>query len=158
MAAPSETEVAGYASEDAAEAIEIARRRDNPYPLATIADGADHHAQTTGFHKRWWRSRDENWPESLRHAYDEAFTRKALAGEVAVVEIRFDAAKGNWSNVGVVDLARWEPTFPFDRESTGWIQQDSRSRVGWRPRSVLRKWFRREKDKPGRTPDQPGSS
>jgi hypothetical protein len=154
MAAPAESELLSLAKDDAAEAIEIARRRDSPYPVVTIADGADHHAQTTGFHKRWWRARDENWPQGLRDAYDDAFTRELLTAEVAVVELRFDAAHGAWSNVGVVDLARWEPTFPFDRESTGWIQQDARSRVGWRPRSVLRKWFRRDKDKP----DDQGSS
>jgi hypothetical protein len=146
---PSEAEAVSYAKEDAAEAVGIARARDNPYPVVTIADGADHHAQTTGFHKRWWRARDEHWPDGIRDAYDEAFTRECLAAEVAVVELRFDAAQGAWTNIGVVDLARWEPTFPFDRESTGWIQQDPRSRVGWRRRSMLRKLFGREKDKGG---------
>jgi hypothetical protein len=147
MAHPTEPEALAMASEDAREAIEIARRPDAPYPIATIADGADHHAQTTGFHKHWWRARDEAWPDSLHDAYEEAFTRELLAAQVAVVELRFDAAKGNWSNIGVVDLARWEPTFPFDPAHTGWIQQDPRSRVGWRRRSALRKLFRRQKDR-----------
>ncbi|MFT3865576.1 MAG: hypothetical protein QM729_15005 [Solirubrobacterales bacterium] len=73
------------------------------------------------------------------------------AAEVAVVELQFDAASGNWTNVGVVDLKQWEPTFPFDPESTGWVRQDPRSRVGWRRRSVLRKLFSRKKrdDKSG---------
>jgi hypothetical protein len=149
MAAPSEAEALEYAREDAREAIEVARRRDNPYPVVTIADGADHHAQTTGFHKRWWRSRDEGWSPALRDAYDDEFTRQLHTAEVAVVELRFDAAAGNWTNIAVVDLNQWEPTFPFDRESTGWIQMDPRSRVGWRRRSALRKLFRREKDRKG---------
>ena len=148
MTRPSESEAVALAKEDAREAIEIARQRDRPYPLATIADGADHHEQTTGFHKRWWRSREEDWPASLRQTYDDAFTRELLAAHVAVVELLFDAAGGTWSNIAVVDLARWEPTFPFDPASTGWIRQDPRSRVGWRRRSVLRKLFRREKDRP----------
>ena len=148
MAPPSESEAVALAEDDAREAIEIARQRDRPYPLATIADGADHHAQTTGFHKHWWRARDEDWPTGLRETYDESFTRALLAADVAVVELRFDAAGGTWSNIAVVDLTRWEPTFPFDRASTGWIQQDPRSRVGWRRRSALRKLLRREKDRP----------
>lgn len=116
------------------------------YPVVTIADGADHHAQTTAFHKRWWRSQDEKWPVPVREAYDQAFTRELLGANVAVVELAFDAAGGKkWSNVGVIDLEQWEPTFPFDRESTGWIQQDPRSRVGWRRRSMLRKMFSRKK-------------
>jgi hypothetical protein len=153
MAHPSEPEAKAMAADDAKEAIEIARARDNPYPIATIADGADHHAQTTGFHKRWWRSQDEKWPTAIRDAYDEAFTRELHDAEVAVVELRFDAAKGNWTNIGVVDLTQWEPTFPFDRESTGWIQQDPRSRVGWRRRSMLRKLFGREKDRKKARPE-----
>jgi hypothetical protein len=152
MTPPSQTEAVALAKEDAREAIAIARQRDRPYPLATIADGADHHEQTTGFHKRWWRSREEDWPAGLRETYDEAFTRELLAAHVAVVELLFDAASGTWSNIAVVDLAQWEPTFPFDPASTGWIRQDPRSRVGWRRRSPLRKWLRRKKDKP----DEPG--
>jgi hypothetical protein len=149
MAHPTETEVEKMAREDAVEAIEIARRRE-PYPIATIADGADHHAQTTAFHKRWWRRQDEHWPEALNHAYDEAFTKELMAAKVAVVELHFDAADGRWSNVGVVDLAQWEPTFPFDPASSGWIKQDARSRVGWRRRSALRDMFKRKrKDKGG---------
>jgi hypothetical protein len=82
----------------------------------------------------------------VRAAYDQAFTRELLGAKVAVVELAFDAAGGKkWSNVGVVDLEQWEPTFPFDPQSTGWIQQDPRSRVGWRRRSVLRKMFSRKK-------------
>jgi len=119
------------------------------YPVVTIADGADHHAQTTAFHKRWWRSQDEKWPVGVREAYDQAFTRELLDAKVAVVELAFDAAGGRkWSNVGVVDLEQWEPTFPFDPQSTGWIQQDPRSRVGWRRRSALRKMFSRKKKNP----------
>jgi hypothetical protein len=142
MAHPSELEAAAMAREDATEAIAIARRRE-PYPVATIADGADHHAQTTGFHKRWWRQQDEDWPQTLRDAYEEAFTAELIEAKVAVVELNFDAAHGNWSNVGVVDLERWEPTFPFDPASSGWVKQDARSRVGWRRRSALRKLFRK---------------
>jgi hypothetical protein len=147
MALPRDDEAAELAREDAKEAIEVARRRDHPYPVTTIADGADHHAQTTGFHKRWWRARDEGWPEALREAYDEAFTRELMAAEVAVVELHFDAAGGAWSNVGVIDLARWEPTFPFDPKSTAWVKQDARSRVGWRRRSAIRKVLSRKKTK-----------
>jgi len=66
-----------------------------------------------------------------------------------VVELQFDTAGGKWTNVGVVDLKLWEPTFPFDPAHTGWVQQDPRSRVGWRRRSVLRDLFsRKKKQKP----------
>jgi hypothetical protein len=115
------------------------------HPIVTIADGAEHGVQTTGFHKRWWRQFDEEWPSEVREAYNEAFTRELLAAKVAVVELQFDAAGGKWTNIGVVDLQQWEPTFPFDPESTGWVQQDPRSRVGWRRRSALRKLFSRKK-------------
>ncbi len=132
--------------DDAPEAIEIARRPE-AYPIATIADGADHRAQTTGFHKRWWRQQDEDWPDGLRETYNDAFTRDLIAARVAVVELVFDTAKGKWTNVGVVDLDQWEPTFPFDPTSTGWVRQDPRSRVGWRRRSMLKKLFGKKKDK-----------
>ena len=145
MALPSESEAAQMGREDSAEAIEIARRHDQPLPVATIADGADHQAQTTDFHKRWWRRQDEDWPAGLDGAYEEAFTAELTAAEVAVVELQFDAAAGSWSNVGVVDLKRWEPRFPFDPESSAWVRQDVRSRVGWRRRSVLRDLLRRKK-------------
>ena len=145
MAHPSEREAADLGRDDAPEAIEAARAGGPMHPVVTIADGADHHAQTTAFHKRWWRSQDEKWPASVREAYDQAFTRELLGAKVAVVELVFDAASGKWSNVGVVDLEQWEPTFPFDPASTGWIQQDPRSRVGWRRRSMLRNLFKRKK-------------
>jgi hypothetical protein len=147
MAHPTEHEATEMAREDSAEAIEIARRPGDPYPVATIADGADHHAQTTGFHKRWWRSQDESWPAPVREAYEEAFTRELHDARVAVVELHFDAADGAWSNVGVVDLAQWEPTFPFDPASTAWVRQDARTRVGWRRRSALRDWLGRRREK-----------
>jgi hypothetical protein len=139
MAHPSEVEAAKMAREDSREAVEIARRRDRVFAVATIADGADHNAQTTGFHKRWWRQLDEDWPENLRDTYNEAFTQELLAARVAVIELHFDAARGNWTNIGVVDLEQWEPTFPFDPKNSGWVKQDARSRVGWRRRSLLRK-------------------
>lgn len=146
MAHLSAAEAAQLGRDDSKEAIDLARSGGQMYPVVTIADGADHHAQTTAFHKRWWRSQDEKWPVAVREAYDGAFTRELLGAKVAVVELAFDAAGGKkWSNVGVVDLEQWEPTFPFDPESTGWIQQDPRSRVGWRRRSVLRKMFSRKK-------------
>lgn len=131
------------ARDDSKEAIDIARSR-QPFPVVTIADGAEHDAQTSGFHKRWWRQLDEDWPEPLRDAYNEAFTRELLSAEVAVVELHFDSAKGQWSNIGVVDLEQWEATFPFDPEQSGWVKQDARSRVGWRRRSALRKLFSRK--------------
>jgi hypothetical protein len=146
VAHPSAGEAAQLGRDDSKEAIDLARSGGQMYPVVTIADGADHHAQTTAFHKRWWRSQDEKWPVAVREAYDQAFTRELLGAEVAVVELAFDAAGGRkWSNVGIVDLKVWEPTFPFDPKSTGWIQQDPRSRVGWRRRSVLRKMFSRKK-------------
>jgi hypothetical protein len=146
VAHPSAAEAAQLGRDDSKEAIDLARSGGQMYPVVTIADGADHHAQTTAFHKRWWRSQDEKWPPAVREAYDRAFTRELLDAKVAVVELAFDAAGGRkWSNVGVVDLEQWEPTFPFDPQSTGWIQQDPRSRVGWRRRSVLRKMFSRKK-------------
>jgi hypothetical protein len=145
MAHPSEAEAAAMGREDSAEAIEIARRPGGTYAVETIADGSEHHAQTTGFHKRWWRQHDEHWPEPIREAYNEAFTRELIAAQVAVVELQFDGATGKWTNVGVVDLQQWEPTFPFDPASTGWVQQDPRSRVGWRRRSFLRKMFGKKK-------------
>jgi hypothetical protein len=132
--------------EDSAEAIGAARLHGGTYPVVTIADGADHHAQTTGFHKHWWRQHDEDWPEGVKAAYNDAFTKELIAAKVAVVELQFDAAGGRrWTNVGVVDLEQWEPTFPFDPTSTGWVRQDPRSRVGWRRRSMLRKLFARKK-------------
>jgi hypothetical protein len=145
VAHPSEVEAAQMARDDSKEAIEIARSPGHPYPVATIADGADHGALTTGFHKRWWRQLDEDWPEALRETYNETFTRELMAARVAVVELYFDAAAGQWSNIGVVDLERWEPTFPFDPAKSGWVKQDARSRVGWRRRSALRKLFSRRK-------------
>ena len=149
MARPSAAEAAQLGRDDSKEAIDLARSGGQMYPVVTIADGADHHAQTTAFHKRWWRQGDEQWPADVVDAYNEAFTRELLAAKVAVVELAFDAAGGKkWSNVGVVDLEQWEPTFPFDPESTGWIQQDPRSRVGWRRRSALRKMFSRKKKNP----------
>jgi hypothetical protein len=145
VAHPSVDEAARLGRDDSEEAIAMARSGGQMYPVVTIADGAEHGAQTTGFHKRWWRQQDEGWPEEVREAYNEAFTRELLAAKVAVVELRFDGAAGKWSNVGVVDLEVWEPTFPFDPESSGWVQQDPRSRVGWRRRSALRKLFSRKK-------------
>jgi hypothetical protein len=121
------------------------------YPVVTIADGNEHRAQTTGFHKCWWRQLDEGWPGDVREAYNEAFTRELLAAHVAVVELEFDGAGGRWSNVGVVDLARWEPTFPFDPGSSGWVRQDPRSRVGWRRRSALRKLFSKKRSEESRS-------
>ncbi|HXF32157.1 MAG TPA: hypothetical protein VN522_11610 [Solirubrobacterales bacterium] len=154
MATPSRAEATELARDDAEEAIGIARSGGAMQPIVGIADGAEHDAQTTGFHKRWWRQHDENWPADVREAYAETFTRELLAAQVAVVELQFDAAGGKWTNVGVVDLSRWEPTFPFDPESTGWIRQDPRSRVGWRRRSALRKLFSRKKDAKSSPPDR----
>jgi hypothetical protein len=145
MAHPSEAEAAKLGKEDAPEAIELARGGGPMHPVVTIADGADHHAQTTAFHKRWWRAQDEKWPGAVRDAYDEAFTKELHGAKVAVVELEFDAADGKWSNIGAVDLRQWEPMFPFDPESTGWVRQDSRSRVGWRRRSIIRDFFKRKK-------------
>jgi hypothetical protein len=145
VAHPSEVEAAQLARDDSKEAIEIARSGGRTFPVVTIADGAEHGAQTTGFHVRWWRQQDEDWPEALREAYNDAFTRELMAARVAVVELHFDAASGQWSNIGVVDLEQWEPTFPFDPAKTGWVKQDARSRVGWRRRSALRKLFSRRK-------------
>jgi hypothetical protein len=146
MAHPSQAEAAEMGRADSGEAIEAARVRGGTYPVVTIADGADHHAQATGFHKRWWRQHDEGWPAAVQEAYNEAFTRELIAAKVAVVELQFDAAGGKkWTNVGVVDLEQWEPNFPFDPASTGWVQQDPRSRVGWRRRSMLRKLFAKKK-------------
>jgi hypothetical protein len=147
VAHPSTDEAARLGREDAPEAVGLARAGSPMYPVVTIADGADHKEHTTGFHKRWWRQFDEGWPESVRESYNDAFTRALAAEKVAVVELQFDGAEGKWTNVGVVDLEQWEPTFPFDPESTGWIQQDPRSRVGWRRRSALRKLFKRDKKK-----------
>jgi hypothetical protein len=146
VAHPSEREAAQLGRDDSKEAIDLARAGGPMHPIVTIADGAEHDAQTTGFHKRWWRQFDEEWPEHIRETYNDAFTRELLASKVAVVELQFDAAGGKqWTNVGVVDLQQWEPTFPFDPESTGWIRQDPRSRVGWRRRTMLRKMFGRKK-------------
>lgn len=123
----------------------MARPRAQTFPVVTIADGAERNAQTTGFHRRWWQQLDDDWPEALREAYNEAFTRELMAAHVAVVELYFEAAAGQWSNVGVVDLEQWEPTFPFDPSKTGWVKQDARSRVGWRRRSALRKLLSRKR-------------
>jgi hypothetical protein len=145
VAHPSERDAAQMGRDDAKEAIEIACSRGRAYPVVTIADGAEHDAQTTAFHKHWWRQLDEDWPDPLRETYNEAFTRELMAAQVAVVELHFDTAAGHWSNIGVVDLEHWEPTFPFDPEKSGWVKQDARSRVGWRRRSALRKLFSRKK-------------
>jgi len=145
VAHPSEAEAVQMARDDSTEAIEVARSGGQAFAVVTIADGAEHDAQTTGFHRRWWRQLDEDWPEDLREAYNEAFTRELTAAGVAVVELHFDAAGGSWSNIGVVDLERWEPTFPFDPAKSGWVKQDARSRVGWRRRSALRKLLSRKK-------------
>jgi hypothetical protein len=151
VAHPSTAEATRFAKDDAKEAIGIVRSGAFAYPIVTIADGAEHNAQTTGFHKRWWRQHDEHWPAQVCDAYNDEFTREVLAAKIAVVELSFDAAAGKWSNVGLIDLQLWEPTFPFDPESTAWIKQDPRSRVGWRRRSALRDFFSRKKKdgKPG---------
>jgi hypothetical protein len=153
VATPSTVEAAEMAREDSKEAIGSARSGGQMQPIVTIADGSEHDAQATGFHKHWWRQHDEDWPEPVREAYVETFTRELLDAQVAVVELQFDSAGGKWTNVGVVDLAHWEPTFPFDPEHTGWVQQDPRSRVGWRRRSVLRKLFSRKKATEPSPPD-----
>jgi hypothetical protein len=70
----------------------LARSGGQAYPLVTIADGSEHGAETTGFHKRWWRQFDEDWPEAVREAYNRAFTHELTAARVAVVELAFDAA------------------------------------------------------------------
>ncbi len=146
VAHPSVAEAAERGRDDSREAIEMARGGGPMHPIVTIADGAEHDAQTTGFHKTWWRQHDEGWPADVCDSYNEAFTRAVHDEGVAVVELQFDAAGGKkWSNVGVVDLRQWEPTFPFDPASTGWIQMDPRSRVGWRRRSALRDLFKRKK-------------
>jgi hypothetical protein len=157
VTAPTASEVAAYARDDAVEAIELGRRPEHPYPVTTIADGAERHAHASGFQRRWWLQLDEDWPEPLREAYNDAFTRELSDAAVAVVELQIDAPGGAFTNIGVVDLARWEPTFPYDPASTGWVRQDARSRVGWRRRSVLRKLFKRAAaPKPTRsTDDQP---
>jgi hypothetical protein len=142
---PSEAEAAQLGRDDSTEAIELARAGAQAYPLVTIADGSEHRALTTGFHKHWWRQFDEDWPEAVREAYNRAFTDQLTAARVAVVELAFDAAGGKWSNIAVVDLNRWEPTFPFDPATGGWVKQDPRSRVGWRRRSALKKLFSRKK-------------
>ncbi len=123
----------------------MARSQGDIQPIVTIADGAEHDAQTAGFHKRWWRQLDEQWPTSVRSAYNDTFTGELTAARVAVVELHFDAAAGQWSNIGVVDLERWEPTFPYDPVTGGWVRQDARSRVGWRRRSALRDLFSRKR-------------
>jgi hypothetical protein len=157
MTLPTVGDVAAYAREDAAEAIDLARRPEHAYPVTTIADGAERHAHASGFQRRWWLQLDEDWPDSLRETYNHAFTRELSDSAIAVVELHFDAPGGKFTNIGVVDLARWEPTFPYDPASTGWIKQDARSRVGWRRRSVLRKLFKRgSSPKPSDPPaDQP---
>lgn len=147
MAHPSAAQAAQLARDDSTEAIAIARSGGQTYPIVTIADGSEHKAQTTGFHKHWWRQHDEGWPAAACEAYNESFTRELLAARVAVVELQFDGSGGKWTNVGVVDLDQWEPTFPFDPESTGWVRQDPRSRVGWRRRSALRKMFSRKRSR-----------
>jgi hypothetical protein len=158
VATPSNDEAAEMARDDAKEAIGVARSGGAMQPITTIADGAEHDAQTTGFHKHWWRQHDEGWPASVSEAYNETFTRELLAAQVAVVELKFDTAGGSWTNVGVVDLGQWEPTFPFDPEHTGWVQQDPRSRVGWRRRSMLRNMFKRKKkEKNPSPPDEPSA-
>jgi hypothetical protein len=148
MTQPPGADVTAYAREDAAEAIDLARQPEHPYPVTTIADGADRGAQTTGFHRRWWLQLEEGWPEPLRDAYNETFTRALSEAGIAVVELHLDAPGGDFTNIGVVDLARWEPTFPYDPASGGWVKQDARSRVGWRRRSMLRKLFRRDQSPP----------
>jgi hypothetical protein len=148
VATPSTAEAAEMARDDSKEAIGAARSGGGSQPIVTIADGAEHDAQTTGFHKRWWRQHDESWPAPVSEAYNETFTRELLAAQVAVVELQFDGPGGKWTNVGVVDLKVWEPTFPFDPEHTGWVQQDPRSRVGWRRRSMLRNLFKKKKKRP----------
>jgi hypothetical protein len=135
------------ARDDSVEAIEMARSGGQAYPVVTIADGAEHRDQTTGFHKRWWRQHDEDWPESLRETYNDAFTHELTAARVAVVELYFEAAAGRWSNIGVVDLEQWAPTFPYDPAKTAWVKQDARSRVGWRRRSSLRKLLSRKRSR-----------
>jgi hypothetical protein len=147
MAHPTPVEAERFARDDAKEAIGIVRSGAYAYPIVTIADGDDHKEQTTGFHKHWWRQHDEHWPADVCAVYNDTFTRELLAAKVAVVELQFDGASGKWTNVGIVDLELWEPTFPFDPESTGWIQQDPRSRVGWRRRSAFRNLFKRKKEK-----------
>jgi hypothetical protein len=138
MALPSESEVVDLASEDAREAIEYARRlAAQQWPVTTLTDPTDRDGwPQTELHRRWWQQRQDDWPEALREAYRAALMEQMTAAGLALVEQHNEGA--GWTALGVVDLERWEPTFPFTPGR--WVQQSYGSRKGWRRRTLWRRW------------------
>jgi len=144
MALPSDSAVTGYAREDAADAIEYARRpAAQQWPVASLTDPTDRHGwPQTKLHRRWWQRHDEEWPEALCEVYREALMAEMTAANFALVEQRHEGA--GWTALGAVDLERWEPTFPFTPGR--WVEQSYGSRQGWRRRTF---WRRRRAKRKG---------
>ena len=138
MALPSQSEVVELAKEDALDAVEYARRpAAQQWPVTTLTDPTDRDGwPRTKLHQRWWRQREDEWPESLREAYRAALMEAMTAAGFALVEQQNEGA--GWTALGAVDLERWEPDFEFTPGR--WVRQDYGSRKGWRRRGFWRRW------------------
>lgn len=143
MTMPSQAEAAAMGREDAADAIEHARRpAGQQWPVTSLTDPTDRDGwPQTKLHRRWWRQRDEDWPEPLREAHRAALMEAMTAAGFALVEQRNEGA--GWTALGAVDLERWEPTFEFTPGR--WVQQSYGSKQGWRRRTLWRRWRSRRR-------------
>jgi hypothetical protein len=147
MRQPSRADVAAFAAEDAADATEYARNQVNPrWAVVSLSDGRDRDGwPQTDFHRRWWQSHDQDWPEELQDAYIDAFALELTDANFALIELLHESKGREWTSVGVVDLEWWEPEFPFERGK--WVRQAYGSTKGWRRKSALRKLRRRRRQR-----------
>jgi hypothetical protein len=143
MRQPSQADVSEFAEEDAADAIEHARNQANPrWAVVSIADGRDRDGwPETKFHHRWWQLQDQGWPSELQDAYIDAFVHEMTQANFAVIELLHERERRKWTSIGVVDLDRWEPEFPFELGT--WVRQEYGSTKGWKRKSAIWKLRRR---------------
>lgn len=132
------------AKEDALDAIEYARQpARQQWPVTSLTDPTDRDGwPQTVLHRRYWQQQDESWPEALREAYRSALMLELTEANFALVEQRSTEPGREWKNLAVVDLERWEPTFPFTPGQ--WVQQDYGSSAGWRRRTLWRRFRSRQ--------------
>lgn len=144
---PSEAEAILLAREDAEDAIDLARNwRSGTIPVRRIALGADRdESLSSNYQERWWQQKDERWPKSLREIYNTAFIQELARANVVMVQLRHETWEEGWietwSDVGVVDLERWEPTFPLKRGE--WAFQTAETTDAWRRRTIWRRLLAR---------------
>ena len=140
MAIPAEADLERFAAEDAADAVEYARGpARQQWPVTSLVDPTERKGwPQTRVHDRWWQRSDENWPDSLWEGYRSALMRELTEANFALVEQRSVGPGQGWTNLAVVDLERWEPTFPFTPGQL--VQQDYGSSAGWRRRTLWRRF------------------